>query len=190
MDSKARQSVGALPFVMALLGFIPLIGIPFAITAIVVGINRKSALAPIIGLLGIASTVAIYGTLFYQGFKPNGAMQDSWNKVAAQQLNGLVPEVEYFKLQRGRYPGSLADLKQLGAHSVFFDTGDFTKIWSQSWSSPQTARQSYFYQLTADGQHYYLRSVGVDGQAFTTDDILPTLPTDERLKTGLVIDRP
>lgn len=190
MESPAKQPVGALPFVMALLGFIPLVGIPFAITAIVLGVMRKSALAPLLGLLGIASTVAIYGTLFYEGFKPNGPFQRGWNKLAGQQLNGLVPEIEYYKLQRGRYPAALTDLKQLGAHSAFNDVMDISRVGSQIWSSPRSAAQSYFYQLTTDSQHYYLRSVGVDGQPFTSDDILPTLPTEERLKTGLLIDRP
>ena len=69
--TEQKESLGALPFVIAGLSFIPMIGIPFGIFAIVWGLITQRArgkMLALIGAAGIIFSILLYGALFYFGF--------------------------------------------------------------------------------------------------------------------------
>lgn len=158
------KKFGAASYVIAGVGFIPLVGIPFALVSLIRGVincrNGGIKLA-VLGVLGLMLTVSLYGTLFYEGFVKRGGMFDDLRTKQAQMLlNDLVPKIEYYKLQKGYYPDTLNDLQKFfGKESVTF-----------------------IYDPTA------LLSVGGDQKPFTHDDIIPTLNESERSKTGLLVN--
>ena len=128
-----------------------------------------------------------YGSLFYFGFYVRGGIFDELRaRLAETQLTSLVREVEYYKAQHGTYPTSLRDLPQADPKGAgpFVFTHDPT---SQTLGSVDG--RLFFYELAADGQRYYLRSVGPDGQAFTADDIVPSVSEQEASRIGLLLTR-
>ena len=46
----------------------------------------------------------------------------------------------------------------------------------------------FYYERSGD-THYYLRSVGNDGEAFTADDILPNIEQTQNSKIGLLLQK-
>ena len=80
----------------------------------------------------------------------------------------------YKKQDRGKFKR-----KQVLAEKQFPKTFDPTIVDL----NPKRDRY-FFYQLDSSGSFYFLRSVGLDGIPFTADDIVPTIPEDERKKTG------
>ena len=46
----------------------------------------------------------------------------------------------------------------------------------------------FYYERSGDA-HYYLRSVGNDGKAFTADDILPNIKQTQSSKIGLLLQK-
>jgi hypothetical protein len=48
----------------------------------------------------------------------------------------------------------------------------------------------YFHYERVGTDHYYLRSVGPDGQPFTGDDILPNVEVKPGSKVGVLTARP
>ena len=184
--SQVPAKIGVPAFVVAGLSFIPLIGVPFGIAAIVWGIvSRKTGrlVVALFGAGGIAFTVVLYGGLFYFGFVQQGGIYDRMRgQLSQQQLYSLVQAVEFYRLQYGSYPDTLkqlqATLPKQGLVAVF-DPASF-----RLGSMP-----SYFYYERVDADHYYLRSVGADGQPFTPDDILPDITVVPNSKIGLLLDR-
>jgi hypothetical protein len=174
------------PFVIAGLSFIPLLGIPFGIAALIWGITTKKAGGKTLALLagsGILVTLALYGSLFYFGFAKRGGIYDELRAQLAQtNLNSLVQAVEFYKVQHGSYPESLKALEEsLPKNSMIF-INDPTDV---SFSR----KPRYFYYERVGADHYYLRGVGPDGVAFTSDDILPQLQQTPDSKLGLLVER-
>lgn len=172
------DKLGATPYVFGGLSYIPLIGVLFGVVVIVWGIatpkrgRRKLAL---IGLGGIALTVFLYGGLFYAGFIQKGGFFDGLRAQMAQiNITSLVQSIELHKVRHGAYPPSLEDLRDaLPEHAWVFvrdpTTGGFG------------GQSRYFHYQRVGEAHYYLLGLGVDGEPFTPDDILPQLtpgPTD------------
>jgi hypothetical protein len=184
-DAQSKKG-GTAPYVIAGLGFIPLIGVLFAIVAIVLGVRRRNnggKTLIILGCLGIACTIVLYGALFYFGFVQRGGLYDSLrSSLAKTTLTELVKNIEYYKVTKGQYPRSLSDLQ--GSSGKGYDPTD-PEIWNGSSSKKRT---TFFYQLTDDGTHYYLLGVGPDRKAFTNDDLLPDVSDQDRGKTGLLIN--
>src|ERR1700722_2798253 len=111
----ARPKLGALPYVVGGLSFIPLIGLIFGCLSILWGLLTRKAggkRLALIGALGIASSALLYGGLFYFGFVQRGGIYDHLRQQLAQSsLNSLVPLVEFYKIQHGKYPSSLKELQ-------------------------------------------------------------------------------
>jgi hypothetical protein len=191
MSDMPTKSTGRGSYVIAGLGFIPLIGVVFAIIAIVLGVMRRRSGGKtliLLGFLGIATTVVLYGGIFYFGFVQRGGIYDSLRgRLAKTTLTELVKSIEYYKVTKGQYPRSLPDLRaSLGKESFtsIYDPTD-PQIWT---IPPAKERSTFFYQLTDDGTHYYLLGVGPDRRAFTSDDLLPDVSEQDRAKTGLLIN--
>jgi len=156
----------------------------FGLIAIVWGIVRRAWQLIVLGACGILFTIVIYSALFYFGFFYRGGIFDELrSKLAVSMLNDCVKEIEFYKIQHGHYPASLSELdpKDKTQFAKCFDTTiiDF---------NPKRDRH-FFYQLDLSGSFYFLRSVGRDGVPFTADDILPTIPEDERAKIGLRLQK-
>ena len=186
IESSRRKVHKVVPLSSAIGGasFIPAVGVVFGIVAIVWGVLRRVRLLVILGSAGILFSVVIYSALFYFGFHKRGGIHDKLrSQLAVTMLNGAVKEVEYYKLQHGRYPSSIQDLNTNDKDKLP-TVIDPTFIERKS-----TTNKYFFYELDTSGTTYFLRSVGPDGIPFTADDILPTISEEERKRTGLKLER-
>ena len=172
MEQQPQKSGLAIAsLVLGLVSFIPLIGVPLGILAIILGIiglnkikkmglgGKKMAIAGIIlGILGIIFTVILYGSLFYFGFvSKTGPFAELKTQVSQQILTQNAGALELYKKQNGRYPENLDQATKAG----------FTIFPSDHYLKP------FFYKASADGQSYELRSLGADGEYGSSDDIFP-----------------
>lgn len=184
MTEQQQKRVGPLLYLLAAMGFIPGIGIFFSIAAIIVGIDRRKAggiVLIVLGVLGSALTVGIYGTLFYKAFvERDGFAEQGFKQIAKMHVTDLVSQIEFRKITNGAYPIALEELQQSNKLVQIVDVS------SVKFFSSQAAR-NFFYQLSEDKAHYYLLGVGEDGVPFTADDIFPDISERDRLKTGLLI---
>lgn len=106
-------------------------------------------------------TVIAYSALFYVGFSSE-AGKKGWEKIAQFQLNALVKDIEYYKLQEGNYPDSL---KQMEKPNVIIYTEDPT----------QSELKDSDYNYKKIGEKYILFSSGSDRIRNTADDIYPQI---------------
>jgi len=188
MDAETTASepkLGAFPYVTAGLSFIPLIGVIFGVVAIVWGLVTKKdggKRLAVIGACGIAFTFVLYGSLFYLGFAQRGGVYDELRlKLAQSSLNSVVPQVEFYRVQNGRYPESLEVLHKSLPKDSFVQVFDPTAV-------GLNAKPTYFYYERVGEGHYYLRGVGPDGKPFTADDIVPQGVTAGG-QAGLLVNR-
>jgi hypothetical protein len=174
-----------LPYAIGGASFIPLVGVAFGLIAIIWGIARRAWQLIVLGACGILFTVVIYGALFYFGFFHRGGIFDELrSQLAVNMLNDCVKEIEFYKIQHDHYPASLGDVDPKDTKAQFPKCIDPTIMDL----NPKRDRH-FFYQLDPSGSFYYLRSVGPDGVPFTPDDIVPTIPEDERSNAGLRLQK-
>lgn len=182
-----REKPGALPYVIAGLSYIPLLGVLFGIVAMIWGMTTSKARGGVvaaIGAGGIAFTVLGYGALFYFGFQQRGGVYDDMRAQMAQgSVNSLVPSVEFYKVQYGTYPVSLDELQKS------LPKGSFISTFDPSGAGITEQPKHFFYQL-AGTDHYYLRGLGADGKPFTADDVVPKIPLVPGSKMGLLTCAP
>jgi len=181
--------LGAVAYIVGGLSFVPLAGVPFGLVAIVWGLRTKRrggknfALA---GLLGILFTALICGLLLLFGaIGQLGVYRALRHQVAQSALDSLVPAIETYRIQHGVYPATLEDLRKTVPKDAFlmiFDPTDGRIL-------PRGQNRQFFYERV-DNDHYYLRSVGPDGQPFTADDIVPEVDPATADKLGLLLTRP
>ena len=182
--SKQPGKLGAFPFVIAGLSFIPLLGIFFGIIAVAWGIvKRKSGgkKLALIGCGGIIFTIVLYSALFYFGVIQRGGLYDNLRtELSKNIITSLVQAIEFYKIENGQYPESLEVLrKSLPDNSMVF-IFDPTDI-------KLTGKPRHYYYELVDNDHYYLLGVGPDGEPFTEDDTLPQVKMGHRSKVGLLI---
>jgi hypothetical protein len=184
--AETNEKLGGLPFVIGGLSFIPLLGIPFGIAALIWGIRTKKTGGKKLALLGgagILVTFILYGSLFYFGFVKRGGMYDDLRTQLAQSsLDSVVQAVEFYRLQHGEYPESLKVLQESLPKTSMIFVLDPTDV--KIGGTPR-----YFYYERVGAEHYYLRGVGPDGLPFTSDDILPGVKATPEGKLGLLIER-
>jgi hypothetical protein len=184
---RRGDRIDAAAYVLGGLAFIPLIGVPLGIAAIIWAIvsrKRGRGLVASLGVGGIAFTIVLYGGLFFFGFVQTGGIYDRLRgQFAQQQLYTLVQAVEFYRLQYGSYPQSLEQLQATLPKQSVVITIDPTGF--RLGSLP---RRFYYQRVGTD--HYYLRGVGPDDQSFTADDILPDVTIAPNSKIGLLLDKP
>ena len=156
----------------------------FGVVAIIWGIVRRTWQLVALGASGILFTIVIYGALFYFGFFHRGGMFDELrSQLAVTMLNDCVKEIEFYKIQHGHYPASLSELDPK-------DKTQFAKCFDPTILDLNPKRdRHFFYQVDPSGSFYFLRSVGRDSAPFTANDIVPTIPEEERAKTGLRLQK-
>lgn len=184
LPAESRKPLGCLPYAIGGASFIPLVGVVFGLIAIVWGIARRTWQLIVLGACGILFTIVVYSALFYFGFFHRGGIFDDLrSQLAVTMLNDCVKEIEFYKLQHGHYPARLSELDPK-------DKMQFAKCFDPTIIDLNPKRdRHFFYQLDPSGSFYFLRSVGRDGVPFTADDIVPTIPEDERAKTGLHLQK-
>lgn len=185
-EGAKSEKLGAFPYVVGGLSFIPLIGVLFGIVAIVWGLatgKRGGKRLALIGAAGIVFTIALYGSFFYFSFVQRGGEFDELRlRLAQSTINDLVPAIELYKIQNGRYPDSLKELQQSLPKETVVSVFDPTHIGF-------SGRPTYFFYERVGEDHYYLRGLGPDGIPFTAGDIVPQLPSGSQNKTGLLTQR-
>ena len=172
-DPKSRP-----PYLLGLLGIIPLVGAFVGVGLILYGIIRyQSTKLVIVGVVCILFTVAVYGGLFY-GFKHSKIISKGFEPFAKADLNTLVAFIEYHKVETGSYPDSLGELRK---YAPFLHTSDMLNDLLPS----KGEEQDYRYEKI--GQKYTLYSVGHDGHPNTADDMYPSIGWDST-RFGLIRD--
>ncbi|WP_415397015.1 type II secretion system protein GspG [Sulfurimonas sp. CS5] len=182
--SNNQEKLGTFPFIIGGASFIPGIGIMFGIISITWGLITKKLggkKLAIIGSSGIAFSIILYGTLFYFTNIQRGGLYDELReKLAVTTITSLVQAIEFYKTQNGKYPKSLEALQiALPKDSMVF-VNDPTGV-------PLTDKPRYFHYELKDESHYYLLGVGIDGNPYTNDDILPDIKVDNNSSVGLII---
>jgi hypothetical protein len=184
--SENKAKLAGLPFVIGGLSFIPLVGVPFGMAAIVWGLVTKKSggkKLAFVGALGIGCTIVLYSAVFYFGFVQRGGIYDGLRSQLSQtNLYSVVLAIEFHRLQYGTYPESLEALQKTMPRETlifFFDPADVVL---------GTPLRTYFYERVGV-DHYYLRGVGVDKEPFTADDIVPMVEKGPGSKVGLLVER-
>ncbi len=173
-----KKGIGCLPYVAGGASFIPLLGVPFGIVAIVIGVIKRKVggwKLIVMGSLGILFTVGLYGTLFYQGFVKRGGIYDELrSELTKTTLATLVKEIEFYKLSKGSYPDALSDLETDPSKG-------FVTIYDTSSVKFGASEPKLFHYEKIDENSYYLSSDGIDGIPGTEDDIYPELESSENI---------
>jgi len=182
----SQEKIGCLPYVLGGLSFIPLIGVLFGIIVIVWGVIKIKIggwTLILVGSAGIALTIFLYGSLYYEAFvERGGTFDDLRAKLAQTTVTDLVKHIEYYKIQNGVYPDALEKLlpEQVNEQqppSGFISIYDPTNVDGEG-------SETFYYELINQGQNYYLFSSGMDKQPFTNDDIHPVITENESAKIG------
>ncbi len=187
--SPSHNRISRLVYIPALCSFLPIIGIPFGISAILWGFSdwkiggRKVVT---ISFLGLLSTFflgcLIYSTVIRAISSPAmTATKTSYTKIS---LAFIIRYIEYYKLGHGYYPNTLDDLKE---KDITFNEPAFIDLFTSPLLSPTggPSEQQYFYEVHDDGNSYELFSVGPDKIPHTQDDIYPVVLDDYRSILGL-----
>jgi hypothetical protein len=137
-------------------------------------IRYKDKWLCIIGAFGIIFTFIIYSTLSYTN-KHSGIVKDLFVEMSQMQLNSLVKNIEFYKLQHGQYPDSL---KQLENDDRSAPTADPIQLNQQ--------RQNANFNYVRVEDKYILFSSGEDGIPKTKDDFYPQIQISDSSKIGLI----
>ena len=165
------------PYKLGLLCLIPLIGAFVGIGLIINGVFKyKNKWLVIIGLGGILFTVAAYSFLFYE-LRNGKESAKSFADIAQKQLNGLVQNIEFYKLEKGEYPDSLDQLQPKDMATNINDPLLVRKM-------DNKIDTKFHYQKIDSG--YTLFSIGIDGIPKTSDDIYPNISNSGKPKIGLI----
>jgi len=175
MQTATFPSKSKPPYLLGLLCLIPLIGAFVGLGLLLYGtIKYKDKWLTIIGALGIVFTVSIYSFLFYE-MKHATIFKQGFADISQMQLNSLIKNIEFYKLQHGKYPDSL---QQLLADDKLAPITDAIQLNQQ--------RQNSSYNYEKVGDNYLLFSSGQDGIPNTKDDLLPQIVISDSSKIGLV----
>lgn len=184
------RKVGALAYVLAGLSVVPVIGIAIGAMAITWGLNTRKARGKRLAafaVLCIALSVGLFFALYREvgdfGLRQQIQRLDTFDLIRAgiarNALNALVPAIEFYKVQYGRYPETLDELAASRPKDSQIMILDPMTV--RLGSIPQN-----FYYRRVDADHYYLRSVGPDGIPFTADDIVPDIVVTPGSHLGLL----
>lgn len=98
------------PYLLGLLCLIPFVGQFVGVGLLLYGLLKyKDKWLSIIGAAGILWTIIVYSTLFYAGTHAS-VFKKGFEGISQLQLNSLVKNVEFYKMQHGQYPESLKQL--------------------------------------------------------------------------------
>lgn len=163
------------PYWIGLFCIIPLIGAIIGLIILIQGITKyKSKLFSIIGASGILFTIVIYWLLFY-ATKHSTESQKGFAELSQIELNKLVRNIEFYKIQHGQYPDSLQQLPSDDKTVMIFDAIQINQ-----------GRKTVLYNYQKKGNKYLLFSSGNDGIPNTKDDLFPQIQISDSSKIGLI----
>ncbi|MFT4261029.1 MAG: hypothetical protein ACMXX9_01200 [Candidatus Woesearchaeota archaeon] len=183
MEENNSKTIGILAVVFGVVSFIPLLGFFVGIAAIVLGIiafkkykNKLGIIGLVLGILGVLSTILLYGSLFYFGFVQSGGVYDDLRirMVSEQNLPTTVNAIEAYKVRFGEYPESLENLSKISNDP--FLVIDQIQMAKSMFRDNEGSSLTFYYQN--NGDTYYLFSKGIDGIPFTDDDVFPVFRSD------------
>jgi len=163
------------------LGLIPIIGAVNGIIMVISGISKyKNVKYTLIGIAGILFTIITLMTAEYvaNDGKLSGTpkfLRRPFIPTTTMELNDLVKNIEFYKIQNGTYPDSL---KQL------ITKKEFVSIYDPLVDDSKNNIFNY-YKI---GNKYTLFSSGLDEIPNTADDIYPSLIIDTS-KIGLIVSK-
>jgi hypothetical protein len=190
-----QEKLSRLAYIPAFASFIPLLGVPFGIAAILWGSTRwqrGGKPVVIISFAGILLTVLLYGSLFFfasrlaNSQKPF-AMQTS---LVQTRLGQIVKDIEYYKLINGEYPPSLHELDVAsGLEKNYEDVSAYPLLSFSLWNKRQPKHDFYYRRLNG-GSGYYLFGFGLDDKPFSDDDVYPAIQDAASGRLGIVTPTP
>ncbi len=149
-----RTNISKPPYLLGLLGLIPLLGFFVGLGLLLYGIIKyKDKKLIIIGIGCMLFTVLVYSSLFYVGFKSD-----------------FGKNIEFFKLQNGQYPDSLEQLQKEDEFVMIVDPLKAT-----------SGGTIIYFNYKNLGDTYLLFSSGIDGIPNTNDDILPKVSPNKNI---------
>lgn len=163
-------------YLVGILCLLPGIGAIAGLVLLILGIvHYKDRVFIIMGSVGIVITIAVYSSLFY--FASNSdVFRKGFADIAQTEINDLVKDIEFYKLQHGAYPDSLQQIVDKNSMISIYDVSQENKAGS--------TLPSYRYKKMAN--KYLLFSPGLDGKINTPDDIYPTLSNPDTSKLGFI----
>lgn len=165
MTNLKSNRIPQSPYLLGLLGLIPLVGAFVGIGLILYGILKyKDKWLVVIGIGCIVFTIITYSSLLAL-FKTN-TVREGFAGISQNGLNSLCRNIEFYKIEHGSYPDSLA---QLQPDHAFAPVNDAVAVWG----TPNS-----FYNYRNLGEKYLVFSSGIDGIPNTADDIYPTIRSD------------
>jgi hypothetical protein len=160
-----------------LLGFIPILGGIVGVILLLIGIFKfKDKLLMLIGSICIVFSIQYYVSLFkfiQQGF----GLKPDFSFISKTQMNGLIKEIEFYKVQHGSYPDSLEQTE----NNVNYFASSYDPSLTENTSK---TKSKYRYQKVGD--KYRLFSAGRDGINNTADDIYPKIIKTDSSKIGWI----
>jgi len=174
--NKSHRSIKSIKprYLIGILCLIPLVGALIGFGMIMFGIFQyRDKWVVFIGAIGILVTVYFIKSndLHSKSSIKNFAAGDKY------ELNDLVKQIEFYKLQNGVYPDSLKQIDVKGEMVIINDP-----ILSLS------ECKNTLFNYHKIGNKYTLFSSGIDTIPNTADDIYPSLKIDTS-KIGLIINR-
>lgn len=163
------------PYLLGLLCLIPLVGAFIGIALILYGVFKyKDKWLIILGVAGVFFTISVYLLLFHN-LKYGKETAKGFAAISQTELNGLVKNIEFYKIEKGSYPDSLEQLRN-NDNTIFIDDPLLTRLMDNN------IKTSFEYKKF--NNKYTLFSVGIDGIAHTIDDIYPVI--SDTSKFGLI----
>lgn len=163
------------PYLLGILCLLPLIGGLVGLGLLLYGIIKyKDKWLVMIGAFGILFTVGVYSFLFYY-IKNGESSKQGFAKISQIQLNNLVKNIEFYKLQHGQYPDDLQELLKDDKLCPVHDPIQSVQH-----------RQNTIYNYERIDNRYTLFSSGQDGKPHTKDDLFPQVTISDSGKIGLI----
>jgi hypothetical protein len=175
MEATTIEIKSKPPYLLGLICIIPLVGAFVGVGLLLYGLIRyKDKWLSIIGAAGILWTIIVYSALFYAGTHAS-IFKKGFADISQMQLNSLVKNVEFYKLEYGQYPDSLQQLLNDDKLAPINDPIQGLQIKANS-----------YYNYEKVGDKYLLFSSGQDGIPNTKDDLFPQVTITDSSKIGLL----
>lgn len=178
METTTVNQKSKPPYLLGLLGLIPLVGAFVGLGLLLYGLLKyKDKWLSIIGAAGIVWTIVVYSALFYAGTHAS-IFKKGFADISQMQLNSLVKNIEFYKLEHGQYPENLQQLLNEDKLAPINDPiqGLLTK-------------ENSYYNYKKIGDKYLLFSSGQDGVPNTKDDLFPQVTITDSSKIGFIKQR-
>lgn len=166
-------------FVVAVLSFVPIVGIFFGAAGATWGMissRRRAMLAAMISLAGAFANIA--GLILFSVLSPGSqtASADANRAMTQREMLKIVVALDRYHDEKHAYPASLPELKQ--------SLGILHPLNLLDYSGGIFHFKNYQYVVAADGESYDLSATGPDNKSGTADDQRPVLPDSLKAHTG------